>query len=406
MSMIEHLPRIGCLSVVLAGWAVASAQQQPVMKSELVSAQNRFGLSLLCRLTDADHGQNVFVSPVSVAMCLAMAYNGASGRTQVGMAKALEISGMSPDVLSRTSAALMQDLLAADPKVKLQIANSLWAVRGIAFERPFLRANQQYFKARVTNLDFASPDAAQTINAWVSENTNGLIRSIVDRIDPLDIMFLINAIYFKGTWTEQFDKAASYQRDFYRLDGATVKRWMMQQDGKYQYFGTENFQAVSLPYGSGRLSMYLFVPEEKDGLPDLLKQLSTANWEKWLAGFHRMSGAVVLPRFKLEYETSLNDALKALGMADAFNPNAADFSKMVKPPIQTYISEVKHKTFVEVNEEGTEAAAVTSTRVAMTAMPSPQERFSIVADRPFLCCIRDNTTGAILFIGAVYDPTQ
>jgi len=404
--MRNHLSRVVWFSALLAGWAVASAQQGPVMKSELVSAQSRFGLSLLARLTDADHGRNVFISPMSVAMCLAMVYNGASGKTQAGMAKALELSGMSPDVLSRTSAALMQELLAADPRVKLQIANSLWAKRGIAFEKPFLSANQQYFKAGVTNLDFASPDAAGTINAWVSENTNGLIRSIVDRIDPLDILFLINAIYFKGTWTEQFDKAASYQRDFHLLGGATVKRWMMQQDGKYQYFATENFQAVSLPYGSGRLSMYLFVPEEKDGLPDLLEQLSAANWEKWLSGFYRMSGDVVLPRFKLEYETPLNDALVALGMADAFNPNAADFSKMVKPPVQAYISEVKHKTFVEVNEEGTEAAAVTSTRVAMTAMPSPHEKFSIVADRPFLCCIRDNTTGAVLFMGAIYDPKQ
>ncbi len=404
--MRKHLSQVVLASVILAGWVVASAQQQPVMKSELVSAQNRFGLNLLSRLTEADYGKNVFISPVSVAMCLSMVYNGASGKTQTDMARALELSGISLGTLNQTSAALMQDLLAADPKVKLQIANSLWARKGIEFQKPFLSANQQYFKAKATTLDFASPDAARTINTWVSDNTKGLIRSIVDRIDPLDILFLINAIYFKGTWTEQFDKALTYERDFHRLDGSTVKRWMMNQDGKYNYLAAEGFQAVSLPYGSGRLSMYLFVPEKKDGLPQLLEQLTASNWEKWLSGFYRMSGDVVLPRFKLEYEASLNQALKALGMADAFNPSQADFSKMVKPPIQAYISEVKHKTFVEVNEEGTEAAAVTSTRVAMTAMPPRQERFSLVADRPFLCAIRDNTTGAILFIGAIYDPEQ
>jgi serpin B len=391
---------------MFAGWAIASAQQQPVMKNELVAASNRFGFNLLSQLTDAGYGENVFISPTSVAMCLSMVYNGASGRTQAGMAKALELSGMSPDMLSRTNASLMQDLLTADPKVKLQIANSLWAKKGIEFQKPFLAANQEHFKARVTALDFGSPEAAKTINAWVSQNTNGLIRSIVDRIDPLDILFLINAIYFKGTWTEQFDKDATYERDFHLLNGSTAKRMMMQQDGKYQYFAADGFQAVSLPYGSGRLSMYLFVPEKKDGLPDLLEQLNAANWEKWLSGFYRMSGEVVLPRFKLEYEASLNDALKAMGMADAFAPDRADFSKMVKPPIQAYISEVKHKTFVEVNEQGTEAAAVTSTRVAMTAMPSPHEKFSIVADRPFLCAISDNTTGAVLFMGAIYDPEQ
>lgn len=404
--MKNNASRVIALSMLLVGCLAASAQQAPVMKDELVAASNRFGIALLSKLTEAGYGQNVFISPTSISMCLSMVYNGASGKTQTGMAKALQLSGMSADILSRTNGVLIQDLVAVDPKVKLEIANSLWAEQGIAFQKPFLAVNQQYFKARVTTLNFADPEAVKTINAWVSENTNGLIREIVDRIDPLDILFLINAIYFKGTWTKQFNKDVTHEQDFYLLDGTTARRWMMAQEGKYRYFAAKGFQSVSLPYGSGRLSMYVFVPEEKAGLPEFLRQLTPENWDKWLAGFYEMSGDVTLPRFKLEYETSLNDALTGLGMAEAFSPGKADFSKLVKRPIGAYISEVKHKTFVEVNEEGTEAAAVTSTRVAMTSIQPPHERFNIVADHPFFCAIRDNTSGAILFMGAITNPKQ
>lgn len=404
--MKKNASRVIALSMLLVGCLAASAQQAPVMKDELVAASNRFGIALLSKLTEAEYGQNVFISPTSISMCLSMVYNGASGKTQTGMAKALQLSGMSADILSRTNGALIQDLVAADPKVKLEIANSLWAKQGIEFQKPFLVANQQYFKARVTTLNFAGPEAVKTINAWVSENTNGLIRAIVDRIDPLDILFLINAIYFKGTWTKQFNKDVTHEQDFYLLDGTTARRWMMAQEGKYRYFAAKGFQSVSLPYGSGRLSMYVFVPEEKAGLPEFLKQLTPENWDKWLAGFYEMSGDVTLPRLKLEYETSLNDALTGLGMAEAFSPGKADFSKLVKKSIGAYISEVKHKTFVEVNEEGTEAAAVTSTRVAMTSIQQPHERFNIVADHPFFCAIRDNTSGTILFMGAITNPKQ
>ena len=404
--MKMNASRVIVLCAIMAGWLAASAQQAPVMKQELVQANNRFGFSLFSKLTDEQPGENVFISPASVSMCLAMAWNGASGTTRSAMARALALSGLTPDQANRANAALMKDLLSADPKIQLKIANSLWAKKGIQFQPPFISANQQFYKARVTALDFGSPDAAQTINGWVSENTNGLIKSIVDRINPLDILFLVNAIYFKGTWTEQFDKAMTHDQNFYLSADNAVSRKMMAQEGKYSYFADKGFQAVSLPYGSGRLSMYLFVPEDKDGLDAFLAQLTQENWDKWLARFYRMSGNVVLPRFKLEYETGLNDALSALGMAEAFAPGKADFSKMVKTTVPVYISEVKHKTFVEVNEEGTEAAAVTSTRITMTSMPSPHERFSIVADHPFFVAIRDNTSGAILFTGAITDPKQ
>lgn len=396
----------GCSAPAPAAPSAAPAVAPAAVSDAVVRSSRAFGFDLFGQLAAAGPKDNIFISPTSVAMCLTMAWNGASGTTQTAMAAALHLTGQDIQQVNGSNAALLKELAAADPKVKLLVANSLWARKGIAFQKPFLTANQQYFNAQVTPLDFSDPSAPGTINAWVSASTNGLIKEIVSQIDQSDILFLINAVYFKGNWTEQFDKALTHEQDFFLPGGSASRRQMMARESKFSYYAANGFQAVNLPYGSGRLSMYLFVPDAKDGLPGFLKQLTADNWDKWLAGFGSKSGNVVLPRFKIEYEATLNQALSSLGMGEALQPGKADFSKMVKSPFPVFISEVKHKTFVEVNEEGTEAAAVTSTRVAMTAMPRPGERFSIVADHPFFFAIADSKTGAILFMGAISDPKQ
>jgi serine protease inhibitor len=395
-----------CSAPAPAAPSAAPAVTPAAVSDAVVRSSRAFGFDLFGKLVAAGPKDNIFISPTSVAMCLTMAWNGASGTTQAAMATALRLTGQDIQQVNGSNAALLKELAAADPKVKLMVANSLWARKGITFQKPFLTANQQYFNAEVTALDFSDPSAPGTINAWVSANTNGLIKEIVSRINQSDILFLINAVYFKGNWTEQFDKSLTRERDFFLPGGPAARRQMMARDGKFSYLATSGFQAVNLPYGSGRLSMYLFVPDQKDGLPGFLKQLTAENWDKWLAGFGSKPGDVVLPRFKIEYEATLNQALSSLGMGEALQPGKADFTKMVESPFPIYISEVKHKTFVEVNEEGTEAAAVTSTRVAMTAMPRPGERFSIIADHPFFIAIADSKTGAILFMGAISDPKQ
>lgn len=395
------------LLLVTVALAAGSSQPGAVERAALAAAQERFGLKLLRELVAEKPGANVFISPLSVMTCLSMARAGAAGETEAGMARALELGGLSRDAANRAVGAQMRELAGADKSVTLGIANSAWARRGVKFEKAFLDANKAHYAAQVSVLDFARPDAVGRINGWVKTQTRGLIPEIVSSIEPDDVLFLINAVYFKGAWSEPFEKRMSHEEWFYFARGDSARRMMMMRSDRMDYLGHKLFQAVRLPYGSGRMKMYLFVPRERDGINALLAEFTPENWQAWAAGFAEMSGELTMPRFKFDYEANLNRSLSRLGMADAFNPQVADFRAMVKPPVRVFISEVKHKTFVEVNEEGTEAAAVTSTRVAMTAMmPEPLEPFTIKADRPFVCAIRDDGTGALLFLGVVHDPKQ
>jgi serpin B len=319
------------------------------------------------------------------------------------MERALEIQGLHHDELNRAYAQLRKALESADPKVELDIANSLWARKGIVFNPDFIARDKEFYGAEVTALDFGDPGSAATINSWVADKTKGKITNIVDRIDAQSILFLINAIYFKGKWSIEFDKAKT-TNDNFTTGAAQQKRVpMMHQSGKYNYYEGKNFQAVSLPYGDGRASMYIFLPAAGSNLDDFEKNLTAANWESWMKQFAKTQGSIAVPRFKVEYEVGLNDALKALGMGIAFDPDRADFTGIVEGSARAYISRVKHKTFAEVNEEGTEAAAATSIEMRVTSARI-EKTFQMVVDRPFFCAIRDNKTGTVLFVGAITDP--
>lgn len=369
--------------------------------SKLVDANTKFGFKLFQEVLKQDSNKNVFVSPSSIAIALSMTYNGASGQTQQAMAKALELQGMTLQDVNQANNALKTSLENADPAVQLSIANSLWAKEGIPFKADFLQRNQQFYKAKVTELDFGKPDAPNVINNWVKENTRGKINQIVNKLQPNDVLFLINAIYFKGNWTKQFDKSQTTERPFYLSNGSQKQHPMMSQSGKYRYYENETFQAVSLPYGKGRMSLYVFLPKKNTNLDGFQQQLSVQNWQQWMNRFQMRQGSMQLPRFKFDYSIQLNNALKALGMEEAFG-NGANFSNMTSASIA--IDEVKHKTFVEVNEEGTEAAAVTSVGVALTSAQMPDEPFQMIVDRPFFCAIRDNQTGTVLFMGSIREP--
>jgi len=256
----------------------------------------------------------------------------------------------------------------------------------------------------VTTLDFARPSAVTTINDWVAKNTNGRIKEIVSELTPEEILVLVNAIYFKGSWSKEFDPKLTSAREFHLVSGPAQRR-MMNREDRFRYKADDAMQAVALPYGDGRLNMYVFLPREKDGLGRLTDATKPDNFAALFDGFDERKGTVVLPRFKIEFEQNLVKTLRALGMELAFTPGA-DFSRMVVPPATAAISDVLHKTFVEVNEEGTEAAAVTGVKMMATAMPREEEKFSFVCDHPFLCAIRDDETGSVLFLGAIYDPKQ
>ena len=369
----------------------------------LSAATSKFALKLYSQIQKRRTGQNTFVSPASLMMALAMTYNGAEGETRQAMARALELEGMSLDDVNRAAADLKSALAPTDPKVQLKIANSLWARNGFEMKPAFIERNKKYYGAEIASLNFADSSAPQTINSWVNRNTEGKVTKIVDSIDPDIVLFLINAIYFKGQWQTEFKKEQT-KPDVFRLAGGDRKEVpMMSQSGSYFYYKGENFQSVALPYGRGGVSMYVFLPDEQTSLDQFEQGLTFENWDTWMKSLRVTPGDVKLPRFKVEWEANLNEALKALGMAEAFDPNRANFSLIAEPTSgKLFISEVKHKTWCEVNEEGTEAAAVTSVGVALASLPP--EKFSMKVDRPFFFAIRDNATGVVLFMGSVTNP--
>ena len=362
---------------------------------EIVSANNSFGLNLLQKLVEKNMSENIFMSPTSLAMALSMTYNGASGDTKEAMARVLELQGISLEEVNQASAALMEKLRNLGEDIRLDMANSMWAREGEEFKADFLKQNEEFYGAKVSALDFTDPRAPSIIDAWVREKTGGKIEEIVEEIPGGVILYLINAVYFKGAWAVKFDRQYTRERDFTLLDGSKKKVPMMMTGSKeFKYLEGDNFDAVGLPYGDGSVSMYIFVPHRESSLEELYGELTTGNWDDWMSRFQQSEITVVMPLFNLEYEIVLNDALANLGMGIAFNSVKADFSRMCSGRV--WIDQVKQKTFLEVNEEGTEAAAATS--VSMKKGPG------IYVDRPFFCAIRDNDTGAILFMGSIVEP--
>ena len=374
--------------------------------NSVVTANTKFGFNLFDEIRKTEQGKNIFISPLSISTALAMTLNGASGETEQAMTNTLQLQGLGSESINTGYAGLRQILLTSDPKVTLTIANSLWARQGFSFKPDFLQRNTQFFGAEISTLDFDAPSASQTINQWVDTNTDGKIQKIIDdKIDASTVLFLINAIYFKGTWQKEFDPSKTQDGPFYLSNGDEKQMPMMRQQRWYPYYRGENFQAIRLAYGDGQMSMYIFLPDPESDLNIFLENLNTENWENWMPQFQERDVSLVMPKFKLEYGKTLNDTLKALGMDIAFDANLADFSRMAPLEIlgeNLYIGEVLHKTFVEVNEEGTEAAAATSVEVGVKSVPPPPIFFSV--DRPFFFAIRDNKTKTVLFMGVVVEP--
>jgi serpin B len=284
--------------------------------------------------------------------------------------------------------------------VRFQIANSIWYREGFSVEQPFLDVNHDYYDARVTALDFDSPAAPATINSWVDQQTNGLIKQIVETIPPEIVMYLINAIYFKGDWTYQFDLDRTRPRPFYLGDGTTVAvSTMVRGSADLRRGRVPNATIVDLPYGGAAFSMTIVLPDDTSSVEHLVEGMTPEQWTDWTTSLRDGEAEVFLPKFKLTNALSLVPSLAALGMGVAFT-DRADFTR-IHTPSELYISDVKHKTYVDVNEEGTIAAAVTSVEVGVTsAGPEP-----IVIDRPFIFALRENLSGTILFMGVIRHPT-
>lgn len=395
---------ITCSNFVGAG-RLANEQSEKTVDERLTAATSRFAFKLYSQIVKERGDKNVFVSPSSVGLALAMTYNGAEGETRQAMAQTLEIQGMSVEEVNRAFAELKSVLTNVDPKVQLKIANSLWADKKFSLNPAFIQRNKEYYGAEVASFDFLDPSAVDRINSWVAKNTENKILKIIEQINPEEFLFLINAIYFKGQWQFEFEKIKTKDDVFKLAAGGQKKLPMMFQSRQYGYYEEKDFQAVALPYGKGRVNMYVFLPNEQSSLKQFEQKLTAENWATWMQGFRSTPGDLTLPRFKVEYEASLNKVLKSIGMGEAFDPARADFSALVELKGQkVYITKVKHKAVVEVNEEGTEAAAVTSVGVGITSVQVPREKFTMKVDRPFFFAIRDNRTGVVLFMGSVADP--
>jgi serpin B len=374
-----------------------------VAESKLVDADNSFALKLFQEVNlQEDPGTNVFISPLSVGMALGMTYNGAAGTTRDAMQQTLELQGMTIDEVNEAYQSLIALLRNLDPSVDFLLANSIWYRENTAVVPAFLDVTQRYFDAQVTALDFSDPAAADLINAWVNTQTQGRIAEIVTPpIDPLMLMYLINAIYFKGAWTYQFDADLTTNRPFTLPDGSETSVPTMTHENEIPvkvHFG-ESLTVADLSYGAEAWSMTVVVPSDPTRIDVLASALTQEIWDGWVASLDSNELFVRMPKFTLEYEISLNDVLKALGMTIAFEPGQADFTNLYTGPGEAYITEVKHKTFVDVNEEGTEAAAVTSVGIGVTSIPQ-----MVLVDRPFLFAIRENLSGTILFMGKIVDP--
>ncbi len=374
----------------------------PLEKS-LVESDNKFGLKLFREVNrgEADRTKNVFISPLSVSMALGMTLNGANGGTLAAMQETLALAGLSTEEINQSYQSLIELLVQLDPKVKFQIANSIWHRDDYTFEPDFIKRNQTYFNALVRALNFADPRAKDIINGWVKESTNNLIDKIVDEVKRDHVMFLINAIYFKGVWTYQFDPAKTEDELFTTLDGATRPCRMMHLNGDLRYYDNAAFQAIDLPYGEAGFSMTILLPRVRTQIDSLIAACTPEDWASWMEGFAAQKVELAMPKFTTQYEIKLNDALTALGMGVAFT-GAADFTRMFSPG-GLAIDEVKHKTFVKVDEEGTEAAAVTSVGIIRTSLP---QTISMRIDHPFLFAIRENHSQTILFLGKVMAPEQ
>jgi len=375
----------------------------------VVECNNAFAVDLYGKLRKQDG--NLFFSPESISTALAMAYAGARGKTAREMAATLHFS-LPPEQLHPAMGALLAGLNAEHAGYQLHMADALWAEQSYTFLDSFLKLTSADYGAGLNRVDFKhSPDEVRaTINQWVTQKTADKITNLIPRggINASTRLVLTNAIYFKGDWATQFDKKQTQDEDFHLSASQTIKASLMHRNGGFNYFDGGTFQVLEIPYKTNELSMIVLLPNDVAGLPALEQSLTEANARQWLRPGRFVSKVVLtMPKFKMTREFELAGTLGAMGMSRAFQADAADFSGMTGKP-DLSISAVIHKAFVAVDEEGTEAAAATAvtTRAAIARAPDRSQPIVFRVDHPFLFLIRDNHSGAILFMGRVTDPTK
>ena len=365
--------------------------------AQILQADRQFAFELFQEINSLSGADNLMISPLSTSYALGMTLNGANGTTKEAFRSVLHFEDLTDQEVNESYQDLMAQLTTLDEQVQFSIANSIWYRLGYEVLEPFINTNREYFDAAVEELDFSDPGAKDIINGWIAEKTNDKIKDMLDYIPTNAVMFLINAIYFNATWKYQFDPEETFTDNFYLEGGGTHQAHFMQVEGSFNHSYQEDFEAVELPYGDSAFSMVVLLPHSGVSADDLVGELSAENWDSWMNTSYPANVVVELPKFKYGYKQLLNDPLINLGLGIAFT-DGADFSN-ITPGGGIHISRVIHQTFIDVNEEGTEAAAATIVEMIESAGPG-----TFRADRPFLYMIRENSTGALLFMGKVGKP--
>ncbi|HCE56434.1 MAG TPA: hypothetical protein DER09_01230 [Prolixibacteraceae bacterium] len=371
--------------------------------SQLISADNEFGLELFQKIREESEKENIMISPLSISVAFAMAYNGADKDTKTEIEKAMKMNGLTTEQINNSYKMLINALQSLDKDVVFELANAIYYADDLQVKTDFLNINRNIYNAEVEKLDFAAPAAVETINNWVADKTHDKITKIIEKLNPLDRMVLLNAVYFNGIWKNKFDEKGTHNLPFTKTDGTTIEVAMMNKEEKLDYTTNSLFSAVKIPYGEGQYNMIVILPAIGKNSQDVINSLSTENWEKWESAFTVTDNVVVtMPRFKYEFKTELEKVLTKMGMAKAFQPGVADFSKISDEDL--YISSALHKSYIDVNENGTEAAAVTSITFSRTSAGNEPPKTYFTVNKPFVFAITEKDTEAILFIGELQHP--
>ena len=375
-------------------------------QAEKANTDNAFSFKMFKEVSALAKEPNTFFSPLSLNMALGMLYNGTSGETRTEMEEVLGMAGFSETEINEYYQKMSQALLKIDPLTEISIANSIWYRIGFPVKQPFIDINKKYFDAEVKSLDFKKSDAADIINKWCAEKTKNRIKEIVESPIGDDIvMYLINALYFKSKWQFEFDKKNTKRDDFTKVGNQKVKVNMMEQTTTLPYYADQYLQCVEMPYGNEAFSMVAILPADNMNIDQLIEHLDNDKWQNVVSNLYERNVWVKFPRFKIECDIPLKEPVKNVGMKRIFE---ADGGLSNIADADLFVSNIKQKTFVEVNEEGTEAAAVTAIEIGVTSYDPNAKPQSIqfFADRPFLYLIKEKSTGAILFIGRMDEPKE
>ena len=409
--MRNHAFIVGML-LLTGTWGIASSCSAPsnesgsdveVAKEKLLKADQDFSINMFKAAVAMDGKENTFISPLSISTALGMTMNGAKGRTFEEMRQTLSFQDLEMQEINEGYASLIELLTSVDPEVKVEIANSVWSRQGFPVQDDFKNRLAEYFEAEARELDFRDPASVDVINGWVSDKTHDKIESILEFIPQGAMMYLINAVYFNGSWTYSFDPEATFERYFDLENGENVEVSMMNQKNRFSYLISDEVRIVDMPYGDGNFSMTMIMPASETPIDEFIsKELTAGKINSWITNLITDTVSVVLPKLELTYDLTLNEPLISMGMETPFS-GSADFSG-INGAGGIFISRVLHKTYLKMDEEGTEAAGVTAVEISVTSVTEPQFP-TIVFSKPYMFLIREQETGAILFIGKIKDPS-